>query len=188
MYLCKHPLIREFPEMVSTFAHIVQTQAKNTTSSEMCSVTGVQYATEHDVTVVQVSAHQSSKINSVLFGLPATCRSFTLIYPPSRFSLSFCFIQTSPKHCRWTITDSAQMTSEIALFPLPCTHMSQMLFGWEWLRAKIKRNVPLAIELTARRSALLPLFIFCQRVWNEKRFCFFCIRVLVLFWTEHDTL
>lgn len=55
----------------------------------MCSVTGVQYATVHDMTAIQVSAHQSSKINSVLFGLPATCRSFNLIYPPSRSSLFF---------------------------------------------------------------------------------------------------
>ena len=65
-------------------------------------------------------------------------------------SLFFFLLTTSTKHCHWTITDSAQMTSEIALFPLPCTHMSQLLFGREWLHAQINRNVPLAIELTVR--------------------------------------
>lgn len=82
--------------------------------------------------------------------------SFTrlAVFPP---------LTTSTKHCHWTITDSAQMTSEIALFPLPCTHMSQMLFGWEWLRAKIKRDVPLAIELTVRSLVFSSIIHFCWR-------------------------
>lgn len=58
-----------------------------------------------------------------------------------------------------SLTDWAQMKSKIALFPLPCAHMSQMLSGGVWRHARIKHDTPLAIELTAHRSALLPLFV-----------------------------
>lgn len=158
MHLCKHPLIREFPEMVSTFAHIVQTLAKN---YQQWNLLWLGYSTPQCMTRQSSKSRPTKAVKSTqcyLGCLPLVVLSISFTHPAA--SPSLCFIQTSTKHCRWTITDSAQMTSEIALFPLPCTHMSQMLFGWEWLHAKIKRNVPLAIELTAHGSALLPLFIF----------------------------
>lgn len=56
------------------------------------------------------------------------------------------------------------MTSEIALFPpSPRTHVTDVVVAESGLHARIKRDVPLAIELTARRSLFLPLFIFFGR-------------------------
>lgn len=61
---------------------------KNRTRNEIPTVTGARvYAAVHDITLYQVLAHHGSKVNSVLFVLPATCRSFALIYSPRCFSL-----------------------------------------------------------------------------------------------------
>lgn len=79
---------------------------------------------ERDITAHKMRACQCSQINSVLFVL-----WLPLSFTPLAVFIVFFFFQTSCKHCHWTITDSAQMTSEIALFPLFCAHMSQMLFG-----------------------------------------------------------
>lgn len=71
-------------------------------------------------------------------------------------SLFFPRTTTNMKHNHWTITGWVQMTSEIALFPLPCTHMSLLLFSLKWLPAEITHDSPLAIELTVHSS-----FIWC---------------------------
>ena len=91
-------MIREFPDGVWTFERTVQSHAKkkkkeekkkkNRTRNEIPTVTGARvYAAVHDITLYQVLAHHGSKVNSVLFVLPATCRSFALIYSPRCFSL-----------------------------------------------------------------------------------------------------
>lgn len=90
-------------------------------------------------------------------------------------SLSFTRLAVSPppttstKHCHWTIADSAQMTSEIALFPpSPRTHVTDVVVAESGLHARIERDVPLAIELTARHSLFLPLFIFLSEKAAEQ--------------------
>lgn len=126
------------------------------TETEQAATSLTVYAMERDNSLPILGSPTQQNQLSVI------CVACHLSFFHSHLLASLCFfflpLTTSTKHCHWTITDSAQMTFEIALFPLPCTHMSQMLFGSEWLHAKIKRDVPLAIELTARGFAFLPLF------------------------------
>lgn len=158
----------------------------NRTSSEISA------AMAPDITVHQAAAHQCGRINWVLVVLPATCRSFALIYPPC------CFLPLPPPNRHGTLSlDHHWLSSndiEIASLPLPCAHTSQMLFGWQWPHAKNQAwraisNWADCVQFSLASIIHFYLFIFLsggRTVMTSAGCSFFVSWCFSLWRAEHD--
>lgn len=78
--------------------------------------------------------------------------------------------QTDPKHCHWTITDSAQMTPKLLCFLSRArAHVTDVVVRppKKKEKKKIKRDAPLVMELTVRTTVPLPSPPPCGRACDN---------------------
>lgn len=85
--------------------------------------------------------------------------------------------QTDPKHCHWTITDSAQMAPKLLCFLSRArAHVTDVVVRppKKKEKKKIKRDAPLVMELTVRTTVPLPSPPPCRRACdNDEQSGFF---------------
>lgn len=92
--------------------------------------------------------------------------------------------QTGPKHCHWTITDSAQMASKLLCF-LSCVCIINVVVHLPKRKKNTKKNkcdAPLATKLTVHVTGPLLLPPLSRRAYgNDKHGVLFCFFHLFIF-------
>lgn len=164
---------------------------KNRTRNEIPTVTGARvYAAVHDITLYQVLAHHGSKVNSVLFVLPATCRPLALIYSPRCFSPPNNEHETLSLDHHW-LGSNDFWNCFVSPFPAHTCH--RCCCGWE--RAACQNRAWRAISNRAdcapfALSSIIHFFVGkgCRAMQTEKWvFCCSGLHSLPL-WRQHDLL